>query len=121
ASAKLADSERIFTALTAERAEAAAARNQLERAIRDLADRKLRLERQMDEAGRELAGIGEKIAGLPDPEEKRAMVEAGEIAVADAEAAVQGIERALAAARETEALSRTPVDEARSKLNALET
>ena len=46
AAAKLADSERVFTALTAERAEAAAGRNQLERAIRDLADRKMRLERQ---------------------------------------------------------------------------
>ncbi|WP_454848487.1 chromosome segregation SMC family protein [Rhizobium binxianense] len=121
AAARLADSERIFTALTAERAEAAAARNQLERAIRDLADRRQRLERQMDEAGRELAGIGEKISGLPDPEEKRAMVEAGEVAVADAEAAVQAVEQALAAARQTEALSRTPVDEARSKLNAFET
>ncbi|MGR9169250.1 chromosome segregation SMC family protein [Rhizobium sp. KDH_Rht_773_N] len=121
AAAKLADSERIFTALTAERAEAAAGRNQLERAIRDLADRKLRLERQMDDASRELAGIGERIATLPDPEEKRAMVEAGEIAVADAEATIQAVEQALAGARETEALSRAPVEQARSRLNALET
>ncbi|MBB3659569.1 chromosome segregation protein [Rhizobium sp. BK650] len=121
AAAKLADSERIFTALTAERAEAAAGRNQLERAIRDLADRKLRLERQMEEASRELAGIDQKIATLPDPDEKRAMVEAGEIAVADAEATIQSVEQALAKARETEALSRAPVEQARSKLNALET
>lgn len=121
AAAKLADSERIFTTLTAERAEAAAGRNQLERAIRDLADRKLRLERQMDEANRELAGIEQKIATLPDPDEKRAMVEAGEIAVAEAEATIQSVEQALAKARETEALSRAPVEQARSKLNALET
>jgi len=121
AAAKLADSERIFTTLTADRAEAAAGRNQLERAIRDLADRKLRLERQMDEANRELAGIEQKIATLPDPDEKRAMVDAGEIAVAEAEAAIQSVEQGLARARETEALSRAPLEQARSKLNALET
>ncbi|OWV85654.1 chromosome segregation protein SMC [Rhizobium sp. N122] len=121
AAAKLADSERIFTQLTAERAEAAAGRNQLERAIRDLADRRMRLERQMDEANHELSAIGDKIAGLPDPEEKRAIVEAGEIALADAEAAVQVVEQALASARQTEVLSRAPVDQARSALNALET
>ncbi|SEH45351.1 condensin subunit Smc [Rhizobium tibeticum] len=121
AAAKLADSERVFAALTAERAEAAAGRNQLERAIRDLADRKMRLERQMDEANRELSAIGEKIASLPDPDEKRAVVEAGEQAVAEAEAAIQGVEQVLAAARRTEALSRSPVDQARAKLNAIET
>ncbi|CAN7199037.1 chromosome segregation SMC family protein [Rhizobium sp. LjRoot258] len=121
AAAKLADSERVFAVLTAERAEAAAGRNQLERAIRDLADRKMRLERQMDEANRELSAIGEKIASLPDPDEKRAVVEAGEQAVAEAEAAIQGVEQALAAARRTEALCRSPVDQARAKLNAIET
>ncbi|NLS02667.1 chromosome segregation protein SMC [Rhizobium sp. P32RR-XVIII] len=121
AAARLADSERVFAALTAERAEAAAGRNQLERAIRDLADRKMRLERQMDEANRELSGVAGKIAALPDPDEKRAMVEAGEGAVAEAEAAIQAVERTLAAAREAEALARAPVDQARSKLNALET
>lgn len=121
AAVKLADSERVFTSLTAERAEAAAGRNQLERAIRDLAERKLRLERQMDEANRELAGVEQKIATLPDPDERRAVVEAGEIAVAEAEATIQSVEQALATARQTEALSRAPVEQARSKLNALET
>ncbi len=81
----------------------------------------MRLERQMDEANQELSAVGEKIAGLPDPDEKRAIVEAGEIAVADAEAAVQLVDQALAVARQTEALSRAPVDQARSSLNALET
>ncbi|TCU19155.1 chromosome segregation SMC family protein [Rhizobium sullae] len=121
AAAKLADSEHVFAALTAERAEAAAGRHQLERAIRDLADRKMRLERQLDEASREFSSVTEKIAALPDPDEKRAVVEAAEIAVAEAETVIQAVEQALAAARETEALSRGPVEEARSKLNALET
>ncbi|MGO7675437.1 hypothetical protein ACC685_36660, partial [Rhizobium ruizarguesonis] len=44
-----------------------------------------------------------------------------EIAVADAEAAVQVVEQALAASRQIEALSRAPVEQARSCLNALET
>ncbi len=52
AAAALADSERRFAALTAERAEASAGRNQLERTIRDLAERRLRLERQAEEAVR---------------------------------------------------------------------
>ncbi|KRB50004.1 chromosome segregation protein SMC [Rhizobium sp. Root708] len=121
ASIKLADSERIFTALTAERAEAAAGRNQLERAIRDLSDRRLRLERQMDEAGSELSSIRDRIASLPDPDEKRAVVEAGEMAAAEAEAGIQAVEQALASARATEALSRAPVEQARSALNAIET
>ncbi|PZM09106.1 chromosome segregation SMC family protein [Rhizobium tubonense] len=121
AAAKLADSERIFMGLTAERAEAAAARNALERAIRDLADRKMRLERQMVDANNELGGIDEKMASLPDPDEKRAVVEAAEIAVADAETAVQAAEAVLADARATEVLSRAPVDQARSRLNELET
>ncbi|MDL2407389.1 chromosome segregation SMC family protein [Rhizobium calliandrae] len=121
AATNLADSEGIFAALTAERAETAAARNQLERAIRDLADRKMRLERQMDEANGELAAIDEKIATLPDPGEKRDMVEAAESVVADAEGAIQLVEAALAKAREIEVLSRAPVDQARSRLNELET
>ncbi|TWB55428.1 condensin subunit Smc [Rhizobium sp. ERR 922] len=121
AATKLADSERIFTVLTAERAEAAAARNQLERAIRDLADRKMRLERQADEANRELAAIDEKMADLPDPSEKRDIVEAAENVVADAESEIQRVEAVLAKARETEALSRGPVEQARARLNALET
>lgn len=121
AAAKLADSERVFTALTAERAEAAAGRNQLERAIRDLADRKMRLERQADEANRELAAIDDKMADLPDPGEKRDMVEAAEAVVADAEAAIQLVEAALSKARETEAFARGPVEQARAGLNALET
>lgn len=121
AAAKLADSERVFAALTAERAEAAAGRHQLERAIRDLADRKMRLERQMNEANREFSSVAEKITALPDPDERRAVVEAAEMAVAEAETVIQAIEQALSAARETEALSRVPVDQARSKLNALET
>ncbi|MGV2121533.1 chromosome segregation SMC family protein [Agrobacterium vitis] len=121
ASATLADSEARFAAATADRAEAAAGRNQLERALRDLADKRLRLERQADEAGRELDAVAEKLAALPDPEEKREAVEAGEYAVEEAETTVAQAEEALSAARRAEALARGPVEAARSVLAALET
>ncbi|TCL75966.1 chromosome segregation SMC family protein [Rhizobium sp. BK251] len=121
AAAKLAESERVFAQLTAERAEAAAGRNQLERTIRDLADRKMRLARQIEEANRELAAIDEKVASLPDPEEKRAVVEAAEAAVDDAETATQEVEAALSDARRLETMSRSPVEQARARLNELET
>jgi chromosome segregation protein len=121
ASAKLAQSEQAFAALTAERAEASANRTQLERTIRDLADRKLRLERQASDAAAEIENIDQKLSGLPDPSEKRDSVEAAEIAVEDAMIVVEEAETAVAQARSAEALARGPVDAARSRLNALET
>ncbi len=121
AAATLAESEKRFAALTAERAEAAAGRNQLERLIRDLADRRQRIERQVEEAARELDQIAARIAALPDPEEKRQMVEAAEQALSDSEAAVADVETALADARRSESMLRAPLEAARSKLNGLET
>lgn len=121
ATAKLSESERLFTALTAERAEAAASRAQLERAIRELSDRKMRLERQSADATSEIDTIDEKLGELPDPAEKRESVEASEMAVEDALIAVEEAETAVAQARSAEALARGPVDLARNRLNALET
>ncbi len=121
ASAKLAESEQVFTALTAERAEAAARRTQIDRAIRDLADRRMRLERQRAEAEAELAGLSQKLASLPDPDEKREQVDAAEIAAEDAGLAIETAESAVAAARQAENLARGPVEAARSRLNGLTT
>ncbi|UJW76394.1 chromosome segregation SMC family protein [Rhizobium sp. SL42] len=121
AAAGLAESERAFTALTAERAAAAAGRNQFERLIRDLADRRGRLERQVGDAARDLEEVAAKIAALPDPDEKREMVEMAEQALADAESAAMEAEAALNEARRTEAMLRAPLDAARAKVNGLET
>ena len=121
AAAKLTESEAVFTALTAERAEAAAGRQQLEKAIRELSDRKLRLERQSQEASSEIGGVDEKLSGLPDPSERREAVEAAEIAVEDALIVAEEAEAAVAAARSAEALARGPLETARNRLNALET
>jgi chromosome segregation protein SMC, common bacterial type len=121
ATKSLAASEKLFADLTAERAEAAAGRNQLERLIRDLGDRRGRLERQLADADAELAAIDGKLAGLDDPQEKREAAEAAEIAVEDAAIAVEDAEAALASARSQEHEARAPVEAARSALNALET
>lgn len=120
-SESLSETEKRFAAVTAERAEAAAGRNQLERALRDLADKRLRLGRQADDANGELEAVAQKLAALPDPEEKREAVEAGEYAVEEAEAAVMEAEERLSDARRAESLARGPVEAARSTLAALET
>ncbi|MBP2507369.1 chromosome segregation protein [Agrobacterium tumefaciens] len=121
AAIKLAESEAVFTAITAERAEASAARQQLERTIRDLSDRKLRLERQSQEASAEIEAIDEKLSGLPDPSERREAVEAAEIAVEDALIVADEAEAAVAEARSAEALARGPLETAKNRLNALDT
>jgi chromosome segregation protein len=72
AQAKLAETETSLGVVTAERAEAAAERTQLERLIREAGERKARLERQIASQDADLAGIAERIAGLPDPAAKRA-------------------------------------------------
>jgi chromosome segregation protein len=121
AAAVLSDSEAQHSALTSERAQASATRSQLERLIRDLADRKLRLDRQMSDASSEIASIAERLSHLPDPEERREHVEAAEIAVEDSLSAVEEADSALASARSAEQMARAPVEAAKSQLNALET
>jgi chromosome segregation protein len=121
AAAKLADSERIFTGLTAERAEAppAATSWNAPSAISPIA--RCVLSGRWTRPTASCRRSARRIATLPDPDEKREVVEAGESAVAEAEATIQAVEQALAAARQTEAMSRAPVDQARSQLNAIET
>jgi chromosome segregation protein len=121
ATARLVDSERLFSAVTAERAEAQAARTQLERSIRDMADRHSRLDRQLSDSRAEAEALAEKLSGLPDPEERREAVEASEIAVEDAAIAIEDIETRLVEARTREVEARRPVEAARATLNGLET
>ncbi|MDE1159479.1 MAG: chromosome segregation SMC family protein [Neorhizobium sp.] len=117
----LAESEKRFAAVTAERAEAAAGRNQLERLIRDLAERRQRLDRQLGDAAGELDAVNEKLSGLDDPDERREAVEAAEIAVEDAAVLIEDVEAMLSSARSDEQMARAPLEAARSALNALET
>nr|CAD6422349.1 chromosome segregation protein SMC [Rhizobium sp. Q54] len=121
AAATLAESEKLFAAVTAERAEAAASRSQLERLIRDLGERGQRLHRQLHDTEAELQSISEKLAVLDDLAERREAVEAAEFAVEEAAAAAEEAEVALASARSAEAMARKPLEAARSRLNELET
>ncbi len=121
AAAALAETEKRFAAVTAERAEAAAGRTQLDRLIRDLGERRQRLDRQLSDAAAELGSIDERLGRMDDPAEKREAVDAAEIVVEDAAIAAEELEETLAAARQSELAARGPVEEARSTLNALET
>ena len=121
AQAKLTESETALGTVTAERAEASAMRSQLERSIRDTGERKARLDRQISDAGNELAQIAGKIAELPDPIEKKKLVEAAEARVVAFEARLGALEEAIEEERRNEVTLRQPVQEARSNLNRIET
>src|SRR5690606_9839557 len=120
AAAALAESEALSAAVTAERAEAAAARTQLERSIRELREPRLRLDRQLQDAVAELETIGESLSALDDPALKREAAEGAEYALEMAAVHVDEVEAGLAAARSAEMLARGPVDAARSRVNGLE-
>ncbi|WP_099865174.1 chromosome segregation protein SMC [Pararhizobium haloflavum] len=121
ATTKLAASEEAFQALTAERAEAAADRGQWERTLRDAREQETRLSARVERAVSERADIDARIAGLPDPAEKRLMMEAAALEVEKVVERVAACEQALDAAREDEAASRQPVEAAKAALNAIET
>ena len=99
ASAALQLSEAALAKLTAERAEAAAARNQIERSLRETAERRERLERQLATVDREAAEIAERIAGLADPAEKKLLAEQAQATLEAAEAAANAAEKSVAEAR----------------------
>lgn len=121
ASEKLSSSESLLGLLTAEKAEAQASRNQLEKTIRDLSERQARLARQLSDQSRDLDELDRQIAALPDPAEKQEDVEAALSALEQAENAVADIEEALAEARQAEIAARPSVDAARATVNGIET
>jgi chromosome segregation protein len=121
ASAKLSLSEGALAALTAERAEASAARSQAERVMRDATDRRDRLVRQLADIDREAGEIASKISGLADPAEKRVLVEEATTTAESAEANAIAAEKAVTEARQREGASRSPLQEAKAELARIET
>ena len=121
AASTLAASETKLSALTAERAEAAASRNQIERSLRETAERRDRFARQLAELDRELSDIVSRIAGLPDPAEKRILVEQALALLEESEAAVLETEQAVIDARAAESAARPPVQDAKAELAGIET
>ncbi|MGB3540466.1 MAG: chromosome segregation SMC family protein, partial [Mesorhizobium sp.] len=121
AAATLELSEAKLAALTAERAEAAASRTQIERSLRETAERRDRFARQLAEVDRELSDISSRIASLADPAEKQILVEQAEAALEETEAAAENAEQAVIDARAAEAAARTPVQDAKAELAGIET
>ncbi|PTE09500.1 chromosome segregation protein SMC [Mesorhizobium helmanticense] len=121
AASTLAASEAKLAALTAERAEAAASRNQIERSLRDTAERRDRFARQLADVDRELSDIISRVAGLPDPAEKRLLVEDAMALLEETEAAAIAAEQAVAEARAAENAARPPVQDAKGELARIET
>ncbi|TPK91964.1 chromosome segregation protein SMC [Mesorhizobium sp. B2-4-17] len=121
AASTLARSEATLAALTAERAEAAASRHQIERTLRETAERRDRFARQLAEVDRELSDILSKIAGLPDPAEKRILVEQAVALLEESEAAVAQAEQSVIDARAAESAARPPLQDARAELARIET
>jgi len=121
AASTLAQSEAKLAALTAERAEAAASRHQIERTLRETAERRDRFARQLAEVDRELSDILSKVAGLPDPAEKRELVEQAIAQLEESEAAVAQAEQSVIDARATESAARPPLQDARAELARIET
>jgi chromosome segregation protein len=121
ASTALTLSEAALTKLTAERAEAAAARNQVERSLRETTERRERLERQLATVDREAAEIAERISGLADPAEKKLIADEAQARIESAEAAANAAEKAVIEARAAESAARPPLQEARAELARIET
>jgi len=121
AASTLAQSEARLAALTAERAEAAASRHQIERTLRETAERRDRFARQLAEVDRELSDILSRVAGLPDPAEKRVLVEQAMALLEESEAAVAQAEQSVIDARAAESAARPPLQDARAELARIET
>ncbi|MER8440891.1 chromosome segregation protein SMC [Mesorhizobium sp. M1393] len=121
AASTLAASEAKLARLTAERAEAAASRNQIERTLRDTAERRDRFARQLADVDRELSDIASRVAGLPDPAEKQLLVEQALALLEETESAAIAAEHAVAEARAVESAARPPVQDAKAELARIET
>jgi len=121
AGATLSQSEAKLAALTAERAEAAASRHQIERTLRETAERRDRFARQLAEVDRELSDIVARISGLPDPAEKQLLVEDALARLEESEAGAIAAEQAVAEARAGESAARPPLQDARAELARIET
>ncbi|AZO70881.1 MULTISPECIES: chromosome segregation protein SMC [unclassified Mesorhizobium] len=121
AAATLSQSEARLAALTAERAEAAASRHQIERTLRETAERRDRFARQLAEVDRELSDIVARISGLPDPAEKRLLVEDALARLEESELGAIAAEQAVAEARAAESAARSPLQDAKAELQRIET
>lgn len=121
ATSVLALSEGALAALTAERAEAAAAINQLDRLLRETGERRDRFAKRLADVMRELEDVAVRMGRLADPGEKRAALDAAVLVASEGEKAVSEAEDAIAVARRTETAARGPLQEARAQAARIDT
>ncbi|WP_188721733.1 chromosome segregation protein SMC [Nitratireductor aestuarii] len=119
--AELEEREQLLSTLTAEKAEAGAARAQAERALRERSERCERLNQQLASINRELAEVVARISALPDPAAKQEELDVAVEAMEMAEEAVADAEEAVSSARAAEADARAPLSEARAEVQRIET
>jgi chromosome segregation protein len=115
----LTAAEAIFAELTAKLADLTARRHQLEAAIGEQGERGTRLQGEMAEIERELAGL--PASGGPDLAALAAAVDAAQAALIAAEAEAAAAEAAHAGARAELEAARKPLAEAERKVQRLET
>ncbi|MEP1206659.1 MAG: chromosome segregation protein SMC [Rhizobiaceae bacterium] len=120
-SGELAEGEKTLNGLTQELASIRAQTNQIDRTLREGAERKTRLEGQLASVENDLSQLTQKISEVTDIAEKTQLVSELEIAVADAEAAAVKADKDAEAARESEQAARSPVNDAQARINEIET
>ncbi|TJW69629.1 MAG: chromosome segregation protein SMC, partial [Mesorhizobium sp.] len=95
--------------------------HQIERTLRETAERRDRFARQLAEVDRELSDIVARISGLPDPAEKRLLVEDALARLEESELGAIAAEQAVAEARAAESAARSPLQDAKAELQRIET
>ena len=117
----LAGSEKAFADATAALAGAVARRTELERAIRDVSDRLVRLEAQRAEIEAETSRLEASSDHAARLEALKAQLEAASAALVEAEAEAVEAEQAHAEARDLEAEARRPLADAERQVQHLDT
>ncbi|HMQ57554.1 MAG TPA: chromosome segregation SMC family protein, partial [Rhizobiaceae bacterium] len=113
--------ESALQAVTAERAAAAATRNQMARLIGEMRQRLAKLDIEADTIRQQLEALAAQASRLPDVATRQAQAQEAAKAVGDAEQRAAEAETALEAARAAEAATRPALAEARAALNRVET
>ncbi|MBX6425142.1 MAG: AAA family ATPase [Variibacter sp.] len=121
AEAALAAAEKEFSDRTAALADLSARRNQLERSLRENAQRLERLDRELASVAKETEQLTAERERGPNLPQLAAAIEAAEAGVAEAEAAAHAAEERHAAAREALEAARKPLGAAERRIAELET
>ncbi len=117
----LAESEQELSSITQELAAIRAQSSQTERNLREGNDRRSRLQQQVATVETDLLELSKKIALETGVQDKAKHVGELEQSALEAETAAELTEKEAEAAREVEQASRSPVTEAQTELNRIET